>query len=189
MPLTARPPRCSHPFTARLWVLRSWQGGPEAELAEPMSVCECWLVSDWTQLPVMCVSEAQEKKRNCVKHLGMRVLNDSADRCFICSLQAFIVCVQMQMCGDVCAHLCRHTSMNFIAVLIRSRYAWRGVGICVCVRARVCCVHMSMSSHLRCQISGAKRGNAEVNIYSKWGKFLFMKTNRGWNNAGKEFQN
>lgn len=82
----------------------------------------------------MCVSDAQEKrKRNCVKYLGMRVLNDSAARCFICSLQAFIVCVRMQMCGDVCAHLCRHTSMNFIAVLIRSRYAWRGVGICVCV--------------------------------------------------------
>lgn len=37
--------------------------GPEAELAEPRSVCESRLVSDWTQPSVMCVSEAE----TCVK--------------------------------------------------------------------------------------------------------------------------
>lgn len=79
--------------------------GPEAELAEPRSVCESRLVSDWTQPSVMCVSEAG----NCV------ILGDvSADwfcwkkpHLWLASLQ----CVCLQMSGWMCvpAFVCIHS--------------------------------------------------------------------------------
>lgn len=50
------------------------------------------------------------------------------------------------------------------------------------------CVLVSISSHLRCQVIATKTGSGGVHIYSKQGKFCFMKTNTGWSDGRKNFR-
>lgn len=116
---------------------------------------------------------------NRVKYWALCMLTDSAERRLICDSRTFWSQSLANDWMDVCAWLCMHTSVNFAAVLMRSRTARSGVCVCKCV-----CV--SMSSHLRCQIIALERGSRKVNIYSEQGKFLFMKTNTAGNNAGQK---
>lgn len=137
--------------------------GPEAELAEPRSVCESRLLSDWTQPSVMCVSEAE----NCVKYWAMCTPAGSAERSLICDLRAFgaYACKCLGMCARAC--LCMHTSVNFSAVLMRSSRAWRCVCVCVCM----------------CLISGV-RSSPQREEAERW---IFM-PNRGNSSLWRQIQ-